>query len=137
MALYMIINMIILMMNGICQVKAAAGEPIRGDREIVAEEAEIVRRIFRGFAAGKSPEASVGEPKKSTIKGSAVRARSAKSRSPTRTSGVRCAASSTPSAWTAEGVDAFRLTDRLSDSECATLMGGTLQKVYGWAPSNQ
>ena len=34
-----------------------------------------------------------------------------------------------------EGVDAFRLTDRLTDSERATLMGGTLQKVYGWAPS--
>jgi L-fuconolactonase len=36
-----------------------------------------------------------------------------------------------------EGVDAFRLTDRLTDSERATLMGGTLQKIYGWAPSKQ
>jgi L-fuconolactonase len=36
-----------------------------------------------------------------------------------------------------EGVDAFRLTDRLSDSERATLMGGTLQKVYDWAPSGK
>ena len=36
-----------------------------------------------------------------------------------------------------EGVDAFRLTDRLSDSERAMLMGGTLQKVYGWAPSSR
>jgi site-specific DNA recombinase len=35
----------------------AGGEPIRGDREIVAEEAEVVRRIFRAFAAGKSPKA--------------------------------------------------------------------------------
>ncbi|MDO5703817.1 MAG: recombinase family protein [Paracoccus sp. (in: a-proteobacteria)] len=33
------------------------GEPIRGDREIVPEEAEVVRRIFREFAAGKSPKA--------------------------------------------------------------------------------
>ena len=33
-----------------------------------------------------------------------------------------------------EGVDAFRVTDRLSDSDRATLMGGTLQKVYGWSP---
>jgi L-fuconolactonase len=33
-----------------------------------------------------------------------------------------------------EGVEAFRLTDRLTDSERVTLMGGTLQKVYGWAP---
>ncbi|MFD2249269.1 DNA invertase Pin-like site-specific DNA recombinase/polyhydroxyalkanoate synthesis regulator phasin [Pseudochelatococcus lubricantis] len=33
------------------------GEPIRGDREIVPEEAEIVRRIFREFASGKSPKA--------------------------------------------------------------------------------
>ena len=34
-----------------------------------------------------------------------------------------------------EGVEAFRVTDRLSDSDRATLMGGALQKVYGWAPS--
>jgi len=34
-----------------------------------------------------------------------------------------------------EGVDSFRVTDRLSDSDRAILMGGTLQKVYGWAPS--
>jgi predicted TIM-barrel fold metal-dependent hydrolase len=34
-----------------------------------------------------------------------------------------------------EGVDSFRVTDRLSDSDRAVLMGGTLQKVYGWAPS--
>ena len=34
-----------------------------------------------------------------------------------------------------EGVEAFRQPDRLTDNERATLMGGTLQKVYGWAPS--
>jgi predicted TIM-barrel fold metal-dependent hydrolase len=34
-----------------------------------------------------------------------------------------------------QGVDAFRVTDRLSDSDRAKLMGGTLQKVYGWAPT--
>jgi predicted TIM-barrel fold metal-dependent hydrolase len=34
-----------------------------------------------------------------------------------------------------EGVDAFRVTDRLSDSDRAELMGGTLEKVYGWAPN--
>ncbi|WP_421998058.1 amidohydrolase family protein [Reyranella sp.] len=33
-----------------------------------------------------------------------------------------------------EGVDAFRAKDWLSDSDRATLMGGTLTKVYGWAP---
>jgi predicted TIM-barrel fold metal-dependent hydrolase len=33
-----------------------------------------------------------------------------------------------------EGVEAFRVTDRLSDSDRAMLMGGALQKVYGWAP---
>lgn len=32
----------------------------------------------------------------------------------------------------AQGVEAFRVTDRLSDSERAALMGGTLQRVYGW-----
>ncbi|NKB56493.1 MAG: amidohydrolase family protein [Alphaproteobacteria bacterium] len=35
----------------------------------------------------------------------------------------------------AQGVEPFRLTDRLSDSERADLMGGTLQQVYGWSPS--
>ena len=31
-----------------------------------------------------------------------------------------------------QGVDAFRVTERLSDSEKSALMGGTLQRVYGW-----
>jgi predicted TIM-barrel fold metal-dependent hydrolase len=34
-----------------------------------------------------------------------------------------------------QGVDAFRLTDRLSHGERARLMGGTLQQVYAWSPS--
>lgn len=34
-----------------------------------------------------------------------------------------------------QGVEAFRLTDRLSDSDRATLMGGTAQRIYRWAPS--
>jgi L-fuconolactonase len=34
-----------------------------------------------------------------------------------------------------EGVEAFRVTDRLSNSERAALMGQTLQKVYDWAPA--
>jgi site-specific DNA recombinase len=33
----------------------AAGEPICGGRRIVSEEADVVRRIFREFAAGTSP----------------------------------------------------------------------------------
>ena len=33
------------------------GEPIRGDREIIPEEADTIRRIFREFASGKSPKA--------------------------------------------------------------------------------
>ena len=39
------------------QRRDADGEPIRGEREIVEAEAEIVRRIFDDFAAGKSPRA--------------------------------------------------------------------------------
>jgi site-specific DNA recombinase len=35
----------------------AEGEPIRGDRTINSAEAEIVRRVFREFAAGISPRA--------------------------------------------------------------------------------
>ena len=34
-----------------------------------------------------------------------------------------------------QGVEAFRVTDRLSDSDRAVLMGGTLRRVYNWAPS--
>jgi predicted TIM-barrel fold metal-dependent hydrolase len=34
-----------------------------------------------------------------------------------------------------QGVEAFRVTDRLSDSERAVLMGETLQTVYHWSPS--
>lgn len=33
-----------------------------------------------------------------------------------------------------EGVEAFRVTDRLSDSDRATLMGGALTRIYGWSP---
>jgi L-fuconolactonase len=34
-----------------------------------------------------------------------------------------------------QGVEAFRVTDRLSDSERTALMGETLQRVYNWSPS--
>jgi len=34
-----------------------------------------------------------------------------------------------------EGVDAFRVTDRLSAGERATLMGETLARVYNWSRS--
>ncbi len=33
-----------------------------------------------------------------------------------------------------QGVEPFRRTDRLTESERAELMGGTLQRVYGWSP---
>jgi predicted TIM-barrel fold metal-dependent hydrolase len=33
-----------------------------------------------------------------------------------------------------EGVEAFRVTDRLSNTDREKLMGGSLQKIYGWAP---
>lgn len=32
------------------------------------------------------------------------------------------------------GVEPFKLTDRLSDTEREALMGGTLQQIYGWTP---
>jgi len=35
----------------------------------------------------------------------------------------------------AQGVEAFRVTDRLSDSDRAALMGETLRRVYKWSPS--
>ena len=34
-----------------------------------------------------------------------------------------------------QGVEPFRMTNRLSDSDKAKLMGGTLEKVYRWSPS--
>jgi predicted TIM-barrel fold metal-dependent hydrolase len=34
-----------------------------------------------------------------------------------------------------QGVEAFRVTNRLSDTERAALMGETLARVYGWSPS--
>ena len=34
-----------------------------------------------------------------------------------------------------QGVEAFRVTDHLSDSDRATLMGGTLANIYKWSPS--
>jgi L-fuconolactonase len=33
-----------------------------------------------------------------------------------------------------QGVEAFRLTDRLSPSDKTKLMGGTLTRIYGWSP---
>jgi predicted TIM-barrel fold metal-dependent hydrolase len=33
-----------------------------------------------------------------------------------------------------QGVEAFRVTDRLSDSDRETLMGGALSRIYKWAP---
>ena len=36
-----------------------------------------------------------------------------------------------------EGVDAFRVTNRLSDADRAILMGGSLAKIYGWAPKKK
>ena len=35
-----------------------------------------------------------------------------------------------------QGVEAFRVGDRLSDSERSALMGGTLQMIYNWSPGN-
>jgi len=34
-----------------------------------------------------------------------------------------------------QGVEPFRLTDRLSESERAALMGGSLARIYRWAPT--
>src|SRR5262245_463632 len=34
-----------------------------------------------------------------------------------------------------QGVEAFRVADRLSESDRATLMGGTLTRIYRWAPA--
>jgi predicted TIM-barrel fold metal-dependent hydrolase len=33
-----------------------------------------------------------------------------------------------------QGVEAFRVTDQLTDSERSALMGGTLAKIYNWSP---
>jgi L-fuconolactonase len=33
-----------------------------------------------------------------------------------------------------QGVEAFRVTDRLSDSDRVPLMGATLKRIYRWGP---
>ena len=35
----------------------------------------------------------------------------------------------------AQGVESFKMTDRLSASDKATLMGGALAKIYKWSPT--
>ena len=37
----------------------------------------------------------------------------------------------------AQGVEPFRLTDRVTESERAMLMGGACAKAYGWAPASR
>jgi hypothetical protein len=34
-----------------------------------------------------------------------------------------------------QGVEAFLITDQLSDSERSAFIGGTLAKVYNWSPA--
>jgi site-specific DNA recombinase len=34
----------------------ASGKPVRGEREIIEEQGEIMRRIFREYVAGKGPQ---------------------------------------------------------------------------------
>ena len=34
-----------------------------------------------------------------------------------------------------QGVEAFRVTDQLNEDERAALMGGSLERIYGWSPS--
>jgi hypothetical protein len=36
-----------------------------------------------------------------------------------------------------QGVDAFKVTDRLSAADRAKLMGGTIEKVYSWSPGKK
>lgn len=45
------------------------GEPVRGERKINEAEATIVRRIFREFAAGKSPKAIAADLNRENIPG--------------------------------------------------------------------
>src|SRR2546429_3700189 len=45
------------------------GEPIRGERKINAAEAAVVRRIFREFAAGRSPRPITPGPNRGGIPG--------------------------------------------------------------------
>lgn len=35
-----------------------------------------------------------------------------------------------------QGVEAFRVTDQLTDAERAQLMGGSLEKIYKWSPTS-
>jgi len=52
----------------------ANGDPLRGDREIIPEEAETVRRICREFASGKSPKSIATDLNREGIPGPLGRA---------------------------------------------------------------
>ncbi|MBS0961466.1 recombinase family protein [Acetobacter thailandicus] len=52
----------------------AAGEPIRGDREIIPEQAHVIRRIYKKYAAGQSPRAIAVELNREGIPGPRGRA---------------------------------------------------------------
>lgn len=43
--------------------------PVRGDREIITEESEVVCRIFRAFAAGQSPRSIAVELNREQVPG--------------------------------------------------------------------
>ena len=34
----------------------------------------------------------------------------------------------------AQGVEAFRMTDRISETDKIKLMGGNAARIYGWSP---
>jgi DNA invertase Pin-like site-specific DNA recombinase len=75
---------------------APNGEPMRGDRSINAKEAEVVRRIFRDYVAGKSPKRIATELNK-------VGARAP------RDSGKRQARSNPESEWIVQEVPELRI----------------------------
>ena len=59
---------------GVRIVTLAEGEPVRGERNINEAEAVVVRRIFREFAAGKSPRAIAAALNSEGIPGPLARA---------------------------------------------------------------
>ena len=123
----------------------AAGD--RPSRAAAAVRAAAARRALRRPAEG----AGAGRAAATSRSRSPAPARCRTSRSRTRTSGTRSARIFDAfgldrclwgTDWTRavalltyeQGVEAFRVTDRLSDSDRATLMGGALTRVYNWSP---
>jgi DNA invertase Pin-like site-specific DNA recombinase len=118
----------------------ASGEPIRGDRQIVADEASIIQRIFRAFAAGRSPKAIAIELNREGIPGPLSRAwGTPASAAMSRAAPASSIMSSMPACWsgTASGSSRIRRPDGVSRARTRRSSGSGLKcRISGSSTMN-